>query len=291
MGANPLFLAKWNVQVFGSEYVKEESSFEMNCWHQLSPRDQMNIFVCQKLVEVLRILLSCREIIKTEQITQVIFDKHFAEIKKTLADLQIDFICISILKFMCIALILVKNIETAMVYLRSLDFLCDVSEHHKTLTWALEQTGLCYRNLRLHNRAINTFQKIVQFAILQKSTPTLITAFDNLGVENYYLDDILKSKRYHSKAMLDPNIDTDSIFSPLKQRFEAEKNRVKAIFARKPPLFKLDLIFTILANYEIWNIDNSYDEYRTNLGVYEEEAILNCKKHSQALEESDPLAI
>ena len=31
MTVNPLFLAKWNVHVFGSEYNPEDSSYEMEC--------------------------------------------------------------------------------------------------------------------------------------------------------------------------------------------------------------------------------------------------------------------
>lgn len=150
-----------------------------------------------------------------------------------------------------------------------------MSEDFESLIWTLEQIGLCYRQLRLHNKAISSFQKMLQFSVLQKSTSNLVKAFDNLGVENYYLDDILKSRRYHSRALLDANVDLKQIYAPLLLRSEQEKRRIKLLFSRKPPLFKLELILTILSNYEIWSKDSSYEEYRMNLGVFEEDAILN----------------
>mgnify|MGYP006946587695 FL=1 len=83
---------------------------------------------------------------------------------------------------------------------------------------------------------------MVQFCLLLRSQLNLVRAFDNLGLENYYLDDILKSRRYHSKALLDSGANLSFIQISLKQRAIQEKLRIKNIFARKPPLFKLELI-------------------------------------------------
>lgn len=66
MTANPLFLAKWNVHVFGARYNPDDSSHEMQSWKKLQPSDQMHIFACRKLTELLSILLECKRILEDE---------------------------------------------------------------------------------------------------------------------------------------------------------------------------------------------------------------------------------
>ena len=87
MLANPLFLAKWNVHVFGADYSTEDSSQGIRCWKKLSPSEQMQIFACGKLLELLGVFLQCKGVLEKEQITQTILDVQFSKVRRILADL------------------------------------------------------------------------------------------------------------------------------------------------------------------------------------------------------------
>lgn len=68
------------------------------------------------------------------------------------------------------------------------------------------------------------------------------------------------------------------MYNVLEKKFVEDKHRRNSLISKKTPMFKLDLLETILLDYKMWTKDPSYRDYVVNLGPYEEGLILYSKK-------------
>ena len=235
-----------------------------------------------------QILQSSQSLIKKKQITQVLLDDIFNQVITILGSLKINFLCIQLLRFICKICFQIKNIEQCLKYVKCLAFIADLFEDYDSVIWAFNKKGLCYRMLRFNIKSLNAFKKMLQFSIILRRASEEIKALDNIGIQYYYLNDIAKASKYHKMAMLGDKMSENELWNVMKKRFLDDKYRRNILLHRKTPMFKLDLIETILQDYNLWSKDQTYKDYQVNLGVFEEVFILGKERNSESVIEKIP---
>lgn len=66
---------------------------------------------------------------------------------------------------------------------------------------AYKLLGKCYQELRYYNYAVQCFTKSLQFAWLLNKVVEELQCYDLIGMQYYYLGDVMKAKYYHDKMM------------------------------------------------------------------------------------------
>ena len=66
--------------------------------------------------------------------------------------------------------------------------------------WMAEQLGMCYRQLRFHERATDYFKYSLSIAWEINDQVAEMRNYNNLAVEYFYVGNIEKTKLYHDRV-------------------------------------------------------------------------------------------
>ena len=131
------------------------------------------------------------------------------------------------------------------------------------------QLGYCHRLQKDHEKALAYFKKQLEVAWEQRDEEGELNAYDNMGLEYFYLGDIEKSSYYHDR-MVRGKVESDS--SVIKsvtmnllanKRSSGVKNK-KADFERKQQELGLSKSIKLLP---FWPPDEEDPENPQGLGV------------------------
>ena len=244
----------------------------------LDLESQLYVDTLFKVGKVVEELEDCLKILKTSSLTQYSFIKNFKDILWHITSMKTSFFSLDLLKFMAKAYILTKNYSQAKYFLEYLIFFSDIFRAHKTLLWSYEAIGTCYSEMGEHHESLQNFIKQLQMAWILSDRSNEIRAYDNIGMQHFYLGNLEKAKSFHKQGMIGFNsLHNHSFAKLLKQKFEEEIKTKNKLFNSKSPMFKFDLMRNVVQSGTFWKSNARFDIYRTNLGPFEDKVVSNAK--------------
>jgi hypothetical protein len=89
-------------------------------------------------------------------------------------------------------------------------------QDNKLKLLAYKYLGYCFHNLELHDFALKCFKKELDLAWDTKEIAMEFDAYDNIGLQYYYMGDIVRATFYHDKMMMGTTESPDSVFRKLR---------------------------------------------------------------------------
>ena len=96
-----------------------------------------------------------------------------------------------------------------------------------------EEMGMTYQRLGQHENAIKSFKKQLELAWLRGDTFWEMAAYDNLGMQNYYIGEVGAARYYHDRMVRGKSESEQSIIRKLSN--DNAHSRYEKRKLQKPP--------------------------------------------------------
>ena len=107
--------------------------------------------------------------------------------------------CLLTLKLLIEVNLLAKDYYIAGRLSLSATVIADIFLDNRELLYNLEILGKCNRDLHRYSEAIDCFKKQMFMSWIVKDMSSELSAYDNLGLCYFYLNEPSKAQRYHSR--------------------------------------------------------------------------------------------
>jgi len=96
----------------------------------------------------------------------------------------------------------VQRYQEAIRFYEPLRNLCRTNNDHLTLMNSLLRIGQAFQALKMYDKGIFAFKKLLQFSWKYENYEYEIKAYDNLWMQYYFKSDIERCRFYHNRAAM-----------------------------------------------------------------------------------------
>ena len=230
-----------------------------------------------KLEKVMSLLKSFLKTISQEKVTQSVVNSSFEGLRQEAATAYFPYLSILVLKFMTDIHIASRDLSEASVTSKGILLISDMFDHSSEMLESLEIVGNCQRDKRLYKECLETYYKQLYMAWSLSDIRREIRAYDNIGLAYFYLNNVERAYKFHSKAVsAESELESGDAAKKMGERYLLERKRKTQHISTKDQCYRFKVMKQVITDRNCFDQEIIMSGIRpmlTNFAVFDESPI------------------